>query len=92
MLTQLPAPGSLDTRWLLEDAPYGLVSWASIAGELAVPTPTIRAVISLCSTLTGRDAWATGRRAEHLGLKGLTAGEMVARAAGQSTAGSPESG
>ena len=92
MLTQLPAPGSLDTRWLLEDAPYGLVSWASIAEQLAIPTPTMRAVISLCSTLTGQDAWATGRRAEHLGLKGLNAGEMIARAAGESAAGSPESG
>ena len=77
---------------MLEDAPYGLVSWASIAKQLAIPTPTMRAVISLCSTLTGQDAWATGRRAVHLGLEGLNAGEMIARAAGQSTAGSPESG
>jgi len=80
MLTQLPAPGSLDTRWLLEDAPYGLVTWASIAEHLAIPTPIMRAVISLCSVLTGEDAWETGRRAEHLGLDGLNAAEMVARA------------
>ena len=85
MLTQLRAPGSLDTRWLLEDAPYGLVSWASIAEQIGVPTPTIRAVISLCSTLTGQDAWATGRLAEHLGLAGLNASEMVARATGETT-------
>ena len=91
MLTQLPAPGSLDTRWLLEDAPYGLVSWASIAEQLAIPTPTMRAVISLCSTLTGQDAWATGRRAVHLGLEGLNAGEMIARAADQNRPVPPES-
>ena len=67
------------------------MSWASIAEQLAIPTPTMRAVISLCSTLTGQDAWATGRRAVHLGLEGLNAGEMIARAAGQNRPVPPES-
>ncbi len=83
MLTALRAPGSLDTRWLLEDTPYGLVTWASIGEQIGVPTPAMRAVIELCSIVMGKDAWQTGRRAEHLGLTGLSAGEIFAVATGE---------
>ena len=82
MLTQLRAPGSLDTRWLFEDAPYGLVSWASLGEQLGVPTPTIRAVIELCSIVLGVDSWSTGRTIARLGLNGLSRQEILEAAEG----------
>lgn len=77
MLTQLRAPGSLDTRWLYEDAPYGLVSWASLGEQIGVPTPTMRAVIDLSSIVVGVDSWSTGRTVAHLGLAGLSRQEIL---------------
>ena len=39
MLTQLKAPGSLQTRWLSEDVPYGLRTWAELGTPWTSPRP-----------------------------------------------------
>src|SRR5919112_2094131 len=39
MLTALRAPGQIDTRWLTEDIPYGLVTWSLLGDRLGVETP-----------------------------------------------------
>ena len=33
MLTRLKAPGSLDSRWLTEDIPYGIAAWSKIGKQ-----------------------------------------------------------
>jgi opine dehydrogenase len=77
MLTQLRAPGTLDTRWLSEDVPFGLVSWVSLGEELGLASPAMRAIVQLCSIVLEADPWKVGRTAADLGLAGLDAGEMV---------------
>ena len=72
MLTQLKAPGSLQTRWLSEDVPYGLRTWAELGTALDVPTPLMRALITLADAVTGTDSWASGRSLADLGLHGLS--------------------
>ncbi|HET6320098.1 MAG TPA: NAD/NADP octopine/nopaline dehydrogenase family protein, partial [Chloroflexota bacterium] len=39
MLTQLRAPGSLQTRWISEDVPYGLRTWAELGRTAGVRMP-----------------------------------------------------
>ena len=63
MLTALKAPGQINTRWLTEDLPYGLATWAALAEPVGVEMPVARSLITLGSALLGRDFWA-----EHRGL------------------------
>jgi opine dehydrogenase len=78
MLTALRAPGAIETRWLTEDLPYGLVTWASLAAQVGVATPHMEALITLVSAVLGRDCRATGRTAADLGLAGLAPAEIAA--------------
>jgi opine dehydrogenase len=72
MLTQLRAPGALETRWLTEDVPYGIAAWASLGEQFAVPTPTLRALVALSSAATGIDFWKSARTPRDLGIDGFT--------------------
>jgi len=53
-----------------------LVPIASLGEKLKVPTPTIKAIIQLASTLTGCDYWRTGRTVDRLGLAELSLREI----------------
>jgi opine dehydrogenase len=72
MLTQLRAPGALETRWLTEDVPYGLAAWTLLGEQFGVATPTLRAVVELTSAALGIDFWKSARTPNDLGLAGLT--------------------
>jgi opine dehydrogenase len=71
MLTQLRAPGSLESRWLTEDVPYGLAAWALLGEQFGVPAPTLRALVEIASAATGVDFWKAARTPGHLGIAGL---------------------
>jgi len=71
MLTQLRAPGSLETRWLSEDIPYGIATWALLGAQLGVPTPVMRACTDLGSAVTGLDCWRVARTPNDLGITGF---------------------
>ena len=81
MLTALRAPGQLDTRWLTEDIPYGVATWAAIGDAIGVETPMMDALVTLASAALGRDLGVEVRGLEALGLAGRSPAEMVARAA-----------
>jgi opine dehydrogenase len=55
MLTALRAPGQVDTRWLSEDIPYGLATWARLGDRLGIETPVIDVLVVLASTTLGQD-------------------------------------
>jgi opine dehydrogenase len=71
MLTQLRAPGSLETRWLTEDVPYGLGAWVSLGEQFGVATPILRSLIQLISAMMGVDFWKDMRTTTHLGIAGM---------------------
>jgi len=77
MLTQLRAPGSLDTRWLSEDVPYGLATWAALGEQLSVSTPIMRSLVRLTSAATGQDFGKTARTPRDLGIAGLSAQRLL---------------
>jgi opine dehydrogenase len=66
-----PAPSSVDTRYINEDLPFGLVPWSLIGRTWGVPTPTIDAVIRIASTMLGVDYFERGLSAEDLGIQGM---------------------
>ncbi|MEA2525463.1 MAG: opine dehydrogenase [Thermomicrobiales bacterium] len=78
MLTALRAPGSMNTRWLSEDVPYGLVTWAELGAAAGVSTPVIEALITLASAVVGVDCRAVGRSSGDLGLEGLSSARVSA--------------
>jgi opine dehydrogenase len=82
MLTALKAPGALDTRWLSEDVPYGLATWALLGDALGVDTPTIDALVTLASAVLRTDFRASAPGLDELGLAGLDAAGMLAMARG----------
>ena len=72
MLTALKAPGSLESRWLTEDIPFGLASWSSIGSQYGVATPTMDAFVDIGSIVMGFNAWEAARDVERLGIRGAS--------------------
>jgi len=67
----------MDYRYLTEDVPYGLVTWASFGDLVGIETPTLDSCIQISSVLLGRDFKAEGITVEKLGFGGMTAGQVA---------------
>jgi opine dehydrogenase len=68
MLTALRAPGSVNTRWLTEDIPFGLVAWSALATDVGIKTPMIEALITMACAVLATDFRLQARLS---GLEGL---------------------
>ena len=71
------SPDSLGHRYVTEDIPFGLVTIATIARRLDIPTPRIDAIINIACMANGENYWNLGRTAEKLGLGVMTPRQMV---------------
>ena len=69
-------------RYFLEDVPYGLAFFEALARAASVPAPNISAVITLFSTVCGRDFRGENPLLAELKLEGLTPQALLARCAG----------
>jgi opine dehydrogenase len=78
MLTQLRAPGSLDSRWLTEDVPYGLAAWALLGEQLGVATPVLRSLVDVAAAAVGVDFWTAARTPRDLGIAGMDREALLA--------------
>lgn len=67
----------IDTRYVLEDIPMGLVPMASLGEQLGVPVPMISTIIDLGSFLLQKDFVSQGRTMKKLGLDGLDASGLT---------------
>jgi len=76
MLTQLRAPGAIDTRWLTEDIPYGLAAWSLLGEQLGVETPMMRSLVMLAGAALQRDFWPEARTPAKLGIAGMDGPSM----------------
>jgi len=76
MLTRLKAPGSLESRWLTEDIPYGLAAWSRVGTQFGVETPIMDAFVTVGSIVMGFDAWKEGRGPRELGISGMGIQEL----------------
>ncbi len=77
MLTQLRAPVTIDSRWMTEDVPYGLASWASLGEQLGVNCPVMQSLVELASKTLGMDFRATARSPSDLGIAGMDASALI---------------
>ncbi len=68
----IQAPPSIDTRYIKEDVPMSLVPLTEFGKLAGVPTPTMDAIITLASTLHGKDYRSEGRTLERMGINGLS--------------------
>jgi opine dehydrogenase len=77
-----PGPTSPDTRFVLEDVPYGLVFNAALARVAGVAVPVTEAVVTALSTLYGLDFRSANPLIDALDLRASTRQSLVARCAG----------
>ena len=83
MMSQNPAyqgvagPNILETRYLDEDVPTGLVPLEAFAQLHNIEVPITSALINISNVLMGKDYRKTGRNLECLGLKGLSPRETI---------------
>ena len=70
-------PKDFQFRFVTEDVPYGLVPMASLGDLLKVPTPNIKSIIQLWSTINQVNYFEEGYTVEKLGLSGLTSKEII---------------
>jgi opine dehydrogenase len=68
----IKGPTSLETRYIFEDLPTGLVPLSALGKAIGVSTPAMNAVVELGNILLDRNFWVEGRSLEKLGLAGLT--------------------
>jgi opine dehydrogenase len=59
----IKGPDSLETRYLLEDIPMGLVPLVAIGKSLDVPVEKMETVIKLGEFMVGKDLTTNGRQA-----------------------------
>ena len=69
----IKGPNSLETRYLLEDIPMGLVPLVAIGKHLEVPVEKMETVIKLGEFILDRDLTTNGRTLEKIGLSGMSA-------------------
>jgi opine dehydrogenase len=75
----IDAPDRVDSRYLSEDVPDGLVPWSELGALAGVATTFMDAVILLASTINGIDYRIQGRTLARLGLAGLRPPEITAK-------------
>lgn len=67
MPTRAKGPVTVNSRYITEDVPQGLVMMESLGEELGVATPIATALINIASAALERDFRAEGRTRERLG-------------------------
>ena len=66
METRAKGPIKVDSRYISEDVPQGLVMLEALGRQLQIPTPITTALIEIASAALGRDLRAEGRTSERL--------------------------
>lgn len=69
-------PESLNSRYLTEDTPFGLVPWYLLAKQIGLELPIMRSLIVLASELLGSPYLETGLTMEKLRLNNKTVEEI----------------
>lgn len=78
-----PGPTTLEHRYVLEDVPFGLVFYETLARIVDVPVPNLSASITLISSAYGRDLRQDNPLLQELALAQAGAAELLTRCAGE---------
>lgn len=74
-----PGPTEVQTRFLHEDVPYGLVFNEALAGVAGLELPATRTIVDAASLVCGVDFRAGNELIEPLGLRGSTVAGLLDR-------------
>lgn len=72
----IAAPRTIDTRYVWEDVPTGLVPMVALGRIANVPMPACEGLANVACALLGRDFWNEGRNARQLGIEGMNIAEV----------------
>jgi opine dehydrogenase len=75
-LTSISGPHNIDSRYLTEDAPYGLVPWSHIGRIGGVKTTYIDTIVNIYNVIHEKNWWEEGRNMQDLGLDGMSVTEI----------------
>jgi opine dehydrogenase len=73
----MKAPPDLHNRFITEDIPYGLVTWADLGDLVRVETPLMDAFVRIASCIHNVDYFKEGRTRKNLGLGNLTDKQLI---------------
>lgn len=76
-LTPICGPNDLNSRYLTEDIPFGLVPWAMLGSLLEVPMPLINGFIDMINVVHERDWRKEGLNADEMGIEGLNREQLL---------------
>lgn len=71
MPTRAKGPVKVDSRYISEDVPQGLVMLEALGKQLGIATPICTSLIEIASAALGRDMRAEGRTLEKLGQENV---------------------
>lgn len=80
----IAAPRSIDTRYIWEDVPTGLVPMVALGHLANVTMPACEGLVNVACALLGRDFWKGGRNARQLGIEGLNIAQVKMMVSGES--------
>jgi len=72
----IPAPHTLDSRYVSEDVPTGLVPLVALGQLARVEMPASLGLVNMCCALYRHDFWQEGRNAERLGIAGMNIAQV----------------
>lgn len=90
MPTRAKGPVKVDSRYISEDVPQGLVMLEALGEQLNIPTPVCTSLIEIASAALGRDLRIEGRTVEKLGRENIDAIVQDTRAANYISIGEQE--
>lgn len=70
-LTPICGPNDINSRYLTEDIPFGLVPWVAIAELIGVKMPLTNGFIDIINVVHEKDWRKEGRSLEQLGIAGM---------------------
>lgn len=73
---KIKGPEDFKSRYYTEDIPFGLATWAKLAHEYGIATPTMDSMINLGSVILEYDCWTKGHSLDDLGLDGKSIDEV----------------
>ena len=73
----IAAPTRLDSRYLTEDIPTGLVQMVCLGEVVGLRMPLMRGLIQKGGDLLGKDFWEGGRTLKKLGLDGMSRDAII---------------
>ena len=71
-------PAVIESRYVFEDLPTGILPMTQLARVAGVPTPMMDAVLQFLSVMTGKDYFHRGRTLKALGLEGKSVEDILA--------------